>query len=203
MEIVRKLEMIVGGRWHGISFIENKEDIPQDVDCRQVKSFCEAIELAAVYKMVINPDQFTCPGACYAFGGSEEMKKTMIDRIVEEKDYSEEYALQLIDDIPHFKKMPKMIGINCLDKPDVVLSQLQPEQVMRLLQLYQGKIGATFQSEMSSVTSACGNTAVRAYEKQDLSISFGCDETRKNGSLTRDRLYVGLPYNLVERLTQK
>ena len=50
-----------------------------------------------------------------------------------------------------------------------------------------------------SKCTACGNTAVRAYEKQDLAMSFECDDSLAFGSLSRDRFYVGLLYSLVQK----
>lgn len=202
METVRKLERLVGGCWHGISFLDDMEDIQQEVEVCQVPRFCEAIKFPVQHKMIIKTIQFTCPGACYSFGGMVDLKETMIDKMVETKGYSPDHALRLFEDIPHFQKMPEMIGFNCKNKPDVVISQLQPKQAMDLLQQYHIKLGKTFHTEISSVVSACGNTAVRALKKQDLAISFGCDESRTLGNLSRDRLYVGLPYALAEKLIQ-
>lgn len=203
MENVRKLEIVIGGRWNGISFIENTEDIPKEVEFRQVARFCEALELSVVHKMIIKPSQFECPGARYAFGVMVDLKETMIEKVVKLKGYSPEYAVQLFENTPHFQKMPDMIGFNCMDEPDIVISQLQPEQVMRLLELYHIRLSRNYQTAISSIISACGNTAVRAYEKQDLAISFGCDDSRIFGGLSKDKLYVGLPYSLVLDLTKK
>ena len=203
MKTVRKLENEIGGRWHGISFFNDPENVPPNVQCRQVPRFCEAIKLAVVHKMVVKPGQFTCPGACYAFGGMVNLKETMIDKMVEQRGYSVDHAARLFEKTPHFQKMPEMIGFNCMDEPDIVISQLQPAQVMRLLQMYNVKLGRDFRTEISSIISACGNTAVRAYEKQDLAISFGCDDSRAFGGLSRDMLYVGLPYFLAEKFTRE
>jgi uncharacterized protein (DUF169 family) len=202
MDGIRKLEIEIGGRWHGISFLNNSNDLAREVEWLQVPRFCEAVKLAVVKKMVIKPGDFTCPGALYAFGGMVDLKETMIDRIAELKGCRPEHAVHLLDSTPHFQKAPDYIGFNCTDEPDIAISQLQPEQAMRLMQLYNARLGKNLQTEISSIISACGNTAVRTYQTQDMAMSFGCDDSRAFGTLTRDRLYVGLPYSLVEELLQ-
>jgi len=200
METIQKIQSAVGGRWHGVSFINGKGDFPKDVEFKQTDRFCEAIDLAVVHKMIIKPEEFTCPGARYAFGGMIDIKKTMIDKLVNQKVYSLDYALRLLEKTPHLQKMPDWLGFNCLDEPDILISQLQPEQAMRLVQLYHIKLRKPFRTEISSIISACGNVAVRAYEYQDMALSFGCDDSRTFGRLSRDRLYVGLAYPIAKDL---
>lgn len=202
VETERELERIVRGRWHGVSFINGVDEPPEGVEVRKVGRFCEAIQVAVVSKMIIRPSEFTCPGASYAFGGMVDVTETMMERMVGRKGYSPESAIHLIENTPHFREMPEMIGFNCMDQPDILISQLQPEQTMDLLQLYHIKLGRSFRTEIPSVICACGNTVVRAYQCQDLAISFGCDDSRAFGGLSRDRLYVGLPYSLATELVQ-
>jgi uncharacterized protein (DUF169 family) len=202
VETARELERIVHGRWHGITFINGVNQIPEGVGVKQAGRFCEAIKVAIAHKMMVRPSEFTCPGASYAFGGMVDVSEMMTERMVELKGYSPKSATHLIENTPHFRQMPDMIGFNCMDQPDILISQLQPEQAMKLLQLYHIKLGRSFRTEIPSVICACGNTVVRAYQSQDLSISFGCDDSRAFGGLSRDRLYVGLPYSLARTLVQ-
>lgn len=202
MDTIGKLERIVPGRWHGISFINDAEESLKGVEVRKAARFCEAIKTAVVSKMAISPGEFTCPGAIYAFGGTVDVSKTMMERMVEQKGYPSASATYLIENTPHFREMPEMIGFNCTDQPDILVSQLQPEQTMKLLQLYHIKLGRGFRTEIPSVICACGNTVVRAYQSHDLAISFGCDDSRLFGGLSRDRLYVGLPHSLATELVQ-
>ena len=201
MEIIQKLQAKVGGRWHGVSFFNGEDEVPKDAEIRQTARFCEAVDLAVVHKFIVKPEQFTCPGASYAFGGMIDIKKTMIDKMVNQKGYSPAYAMRLLEQTPHLQKMPETLGFNCVEKPDILISQLQPEQVMRLVQMYHIKLKKPFRTEISSIISACGNVAVRAYEHQDMALSFGCDDSRAFGRLSRDRLYVGLAYPLAKDLT--
>lgn len=200
MEVARKLEIAIGSRWHGISFINDENDVWPDVKLKRVSRFCEAVRSAVTHKMVVRPGDFACPGAAYAFGGMVDLKETMIDKMIALKGYSKDAALQFYEKTPHLQVMPKMIAFDCKDEPDVLLSLLQPEQAMRLLQRYHIKLGRIFSSEMPSIISACGNTVVKAFLTNDMAISFGCDDSRTFGKLSRDRLYVGLPYSIATQI---
>ena len=200
METIQKLQATIGGHWHGVSFFNGEGNFPKDVEFRQTARFCEAVDLAVVHKMIVKPEEFTCPGARYAFGGMIDIKKTMIDKMINQKGYSPDYAVRLLEQTPHLQKMPETLGFNCVDEPDILISRLQPEQVMSLVQLYHIKLRRPFRTEISSIISACGNVAVRAYEHQDMALSFGCDDSRAFGGMSRDRLYVGMAYLLAKEL---
>lgn len=202
METARKLETLIGGRWHNVSIFGLNVKCKEDFLCPHLDRFCEAIEIACVHKVLLDPCQFTCPGARYAFGCGADLKKKMVQKLAEEKGYSSAYAAKLIEETPHCQVKPGAIGINIGNEPEVLIAQLQPEQAMRLVQAYQTKLKKPFQTEISSVISACGNVTVKALQIQDMAISFGCNDSRTFGSLSRDRLYVGLPNSLAEKLTQ-
>jgi uncharacterized protein (DUF169 family) len=117
----------------------------------------------------------------------------MVRKLADARGCSDECAARLIDETPRCIDGIRAIGINLSDRPDVFIATLQPTQVMRVVQLYQAKLGRIYQTEISSVMSACGNTFVKALQLQNMAISFGCDDSRKFGDVGRDRLFVGLP----------
>ncbi len=194
MEMIRKLEKAIGGRWLGVSIYGVPVKCKEEYVCPRVERFCEALKLASVNKVLIDPRQFTCLGARYAFGCGTDLKETMIRKLVDTKGYSPECAGELIERTPHCQNGIQAIGINLSNKPEVFIAQLQPAQVMHLIRLYQGKLGKIFRTEISSVISACGNVVIKAIQLQDMAISFGCDDSRTFGDVARDRLYAGLPY---------
>jgi uncharacterized protein (DUF169 family) len=202
VETIENLRKTTDGRWYGVSFFADAHDAPENVEVKPAARFCEALKMAAVEKMLIRPAALTCPGACYAFGGMVDLKETIIDKMATAKGHEPEHALSLFETTPHFQTMPEMIGFDVSDEPDVIVARLQPQQLMRLVQRYHVKLNRVFQTSISSVISACGNTVVRAFQQQDLAISFGCDDSRTFGGLTQDRLYVGLPYALAKKLTK-
>ena len=44
----------------------------------------------------------------------------------------------------------------------------------------------------------CGNVAVKAYLTRHICLSFGCPDSREYGRISRDRLAVGIPFQLLE-----
>ena len=202
METTRKLEALVGGSWHEVSVFGLDVKCKEEFLCPHVERFCEAIEVAWVHKVLLDPCQFTCPGARYAFGCGNDLKESMTQRLVEERGYPSEYAQAMIEETPHCETKPGAIGINLGNEPNVLIAQLQPNQAMHLVRAYQTKFSKVYRTEISSVISACGNVTVKAFQTNDMAISFGCDDSRKFGSITRDRLYAGLPYHMAEELVR-
>jgi uncharacterized protein (DUF169 family) len=84
----------------------------------------------------------------------------------------------------------------------VLLAQLQPEQAMRLIQIYQRKLKKQYQTKIAGVITVCANVTVKALQTQDMAISFGCDDSRTFGGLTRNRLYAGVLYALAVELAR-
>jgi uncharacterized protein (DUF169 family) len=202
METLAKLEKAFGGRWHGVTLMDQQPNQEESPAYTPVARFCEAVMRASVDNVLLDPDQFTCPGARYAFGCGMDLKEDMQQKLINEKGYTSDYVARLLDETPHCKTTPAVIGINTGHVPDVVIAQLQPEQTMRLLQMYQKKLNKTFQSTISSVISACGNVVVKAFQTEDMAMSFGCIDSRSFGGLSRDRLFVGLPYSLAAEIVQ-
>ena len=194
VKTARELERVVGGRWHGVSIFGFNEKHAGEFLEPHVDRYCEALKLAVANEILLDPDRFTCPGARYAFGCTSDLKDGMVRNLVDKKGYTPEYAEKLIDDTPHFQVKPWGIGLNLNVEPKVLIAQLQPEQAMRLIQVYHVKLKKPFQTEISSVISACGNVTVKAHITQEMAISFGCDDSRAFGGISRDRLYAGLPY---------
>lgn len=200
METIRELERIIGGRWHGVSIFGLNAKCKEEFLSPHPDRFCEGLKLASVNTVLLDPHQFTCPGARYAFGCGIDLKDIMIRKLVDTKGYSPQFAEKLIGDTPHFQNKIQAIGINLSNKPEVLIAQLQPEQGMHLIRIYQAKLETVFQTEISSVISACGNVTVKAIQTQDMAISFACDDSRTFGGLSRDRLYAGLPYEQAKTL---
>jgi uncharacterized protein (DUF169 family) len=195
VETIQKLEKVIGGRWLGVSIHDEPLKHKEKYLCPQVDRFCEMFKIASVNKVVVEPEQFTCLGARYAFGWGNDLKETMIRKLVDTKDYTPACAGELIERTPHYQDGVQSISINVSKTPEMFVARLQPAQVMHLIQIYQKKLGKRVQTEMSSVISACGNVVVKVIQKQDIAISFGCDDSRSFGELTRDMLYAGLPYS--------
>jgi len=203
MEILKKIQNTIGGRWYGVSIVVSEEEYGEEIIYPQVDRFCEAIHMANTHKVLIDPANFTCPGARYAFGCGSDLKETMIKNLVDKKGYSNKCSKKLIDETNHFQEKPPAVGLNINDKPDVLIAQLQPGQTMRLIQMYQRRLEKLVKISLSSVIAVCGNVTVKALQTKDMAVSFGCEDSRNFGKLPPDRLYVGLPYSLAKKLLTK
>lgn len=200
METISSLEKEIGGRWLGVSIYAVPVECKEGYKCPRVERFCEALRIGRTGRILVDPKDFTCPGARYAFGYGAGQKDEMIRRMVESKGISARWARELIERTPHCQDGIRRVGINVSDKPGVFIAQLQPVQVMRLIKIYQEKLERVFRTEISSVISACGNVAVKAIQTQDTAISFGCDDSRTFGHVYRDRLYAGIPFKQAESM---
>jgi uncharacterized protein (DUF169 family) len=194
MEIAQELGKAIGGRWLGVSCYAVPVKCKEEYLCPKVDRFCEALNIALAARVLFFPRQLTCLGARYAFGCGNDAKEIMARRIAETKGYTPHYAAELIERTPHFQEEIQAVGINMSDRPNLFIAQLQPMQAMRLIGIYEKRLEKLFRIEISGVISACGNVAVKAFLTQDMAISFGCEDSRKFGGVSRDKLYAGIPF---------
>jgi len=107
----------------------------------------------------------------------------------------------LISQVPVLTKPPLAIGLNCDERPDLIVSYCQPPTAMELLKLWQSEFGGgNLLSKFSSILSVCGNVSVGCYLSREVALSFGCDDAREFAGIGRDRLVIGIPYVLIGRL---
>ena len=197
MNTKRKLEAVVGGVWHGVSFFEDMPERPQGVYSAQGIRFCEAFVVARVHKVLIDPNVITCPGARFAFGCTGNFTEEMIQRL-SEKGYSPDYIERMMEEIPRLREPPAAVGLNLKNPPDMLMAALQPDQAMRLTQLYEREQKKALSASFSSVMSICANIAVKAIKTKDATLSFGCEDARAFGGVSRDRLVAGVPYSMAK-----
>jgi len=102
----------------------------------------------------------------------------------------------MLSKIPKFKESFNYIGLNTDDEPDLVMSYMPPEEVMRLIKIYHNHKGENLKIGLYSMMSVCGGIAVRTYLEGKISFSFGCDDSRKYADIRRENLAVGIPNRL-------
>ena len=67
---------------------------------------------------------------------------------------------------------------------------------MDLLKMYHNRQGDNLDVSLCAMMSICGGIAVRTYLDEKISISFGCDDSRKYAGLRRENLAIGIPRKL-------
>jgi len=196
MEDVKKFEEKLGGAWVKVKFYK---EMPSTKNVRLLTNvrFCEALVRAKTTSVLVTPSSISCPGANFAFNWNEQGDQKIIAECKKKRKVSEDFLKSLISNVPKLDTYFSAIGLNTNDCPDVLISNMQPAQVMRLISLYQNQTGKDTYVDVSSLMSVCGNIAVRSFLTQQISISFGCDDSRLYGKIPRDRLVVGVPYALI------
>ncbi|MDP8216836.1 MAG: DUF169 domain-containing protein [Candidatus Kaelpia imicola] len=104
----------------------------------------------------------------------------------------------MLSQAPYFKKPFKYIGLNAEDAPDIVISYMAPGKIMSLIRMYHNHQGENLDISLSSMMSICGSIAVRTYLEEKITLSFGCDDSRKYADMGREYLAIGIPRKLFD-----
>ena len=195
MSEVSLLETHIGGCWTGIKFHKNSQ-LDDNCSERPMK-FCEAIAESRTGPIVITPDLLDCPGGSRSLGWNED-DETTAEIMARKANMDIRVAQQIIRSTPRLRDKIAAVTVGTDDSPDVVLSYAQPEAAMKLLRQWQSVCGRDIGTRTSSFMAVCSNVAVKAYLTRHICLSFGCPDSREHGRIGRDRLAVGIPFQILE-----
>ena len=198
MKMVEALERTIGGRWTGIVFHEDMPLSEGDGYNNRHMRFCEAVRNSYTRPVVLTRELLNCHGGRWSFGW-EKHPESLMNRLAKENGFPAEMVSQLIAKAPHLDIDLAALTIGGDQTPDVILSYIQAADAMKLVRRWQQNTGSNLDVSISSLMSVCGS-AVRTYLTQQISVSFGCPESRKYGNIGRDRLVIGMPYEIAEEL---
>ena len=197
MHELELLEERIGGRWTGIAFHDDHG--PNENLAERPMRLCEAIKQSYTQPVVLTRDLISCPGALRSLGWTPRVDDTLAQKIAETMGSKLGTAKKLVTKTPRLERGASVtVGRN--NVPDIVVSYAQPEAAMRLVRLWQQVHGADLNIAASSVMAICGNVVARAHMTGQISLSFGCPDSRQYGAISRDRLVIGLPTHLVSDL---
>jgi uncharacterized protein (DUF169 family) len=203
LESVRRLQRYVSEAWTGVKFYFDRETLP-DITVPDDLRFCEAVSRAKSSPLLLKPEAVSCPGARYVFGWSRSSRKTIAAELIERWGLERSSADTVIDQVPIFDRPLRAIGLNTDEIPDLIISYCRPAAAMSFLKLYQTAFdGRNLTTSFSSVLSVCGNVSVGAYISGNVSLSFGCEDSREFAGIGRDRMVIGIPYPLIKGLTAR
>jgi uncharacterized protein (DUF169 family) len=203
MHSVDAFQQLFGGRWTGVTFYVDELPSVKEYSVRDIR-FCEAIKRSLIQPVLLRPEDLNCHGARYVFGWDETAKAEMEKRFHHHEGFSESKAKELVHNLPKFNGSLKGIGLNVKNgPPDLLVSYLQPGQVMKLLRSYQVHFGKDLAVGLSSVISVCGHVAVQALIKKQIALSFGCRDAREYGGITRDRVAIGVPIEVARTMVEE
>ena len=198
MSKVRLLETEIGGCWTGIKFHKNSQ--PDNDHGDRPMRFCEAIAESRADPIVLTPDLLDCPGGSRSFGWNED-DESIAQMMAGKANMGIRVARQIIRSTPRFRDKIAAVTVGTDESPDVVVSYAQPEAAMKLLRRWQRACGRDIDTRISSFMAICGNVAVKAYLTGHICLSFGCPDSREHGRIGRDRLAVGIPFQILETVS--
>ncbi|MFB0506604.1 MAG: DUF169 domain-containing protein [Thermodesulfobacteriota bacterium] len=199
MEMVNEFQRKFGSRWTGVKFFFDDPPKGGRYFPKETR-FCEAISQSWSSNSLLPKGCINCMGANYVFGWEENIRDKVIENFQRKRKISLRDATSIVKGLPTMEVDPTAIDLNGEESPDLLVAYLQPQQCMRLLTVYQGIFGKKLKVEMSNFAAICGGVAVEAYLTGRISLSFGCEDSRQYGGISRDRLIVGIPYALAHKL---
>ncbi len=200
MDTIQWLEKTIGGRWTGVTF--HHDGIPAGNMPPSPTRFCAALWNGSPGPVVLTRDCIACTGAKRSFGWATYSDETMASEMAQRTGIRADIALCAIRETPRFDAPIQAVTVNADGSPDVLLSCMQPEAAMRFVAHYRRALGRTPHVPLASVMAVCGNLVVRSYLTGELSLSFGCPDSRAEAAIGRDRLIVGIPYELARRIRE-
>ena len=191
----RKFSERFSSQWIKVKFYE-KEPRLDDVTRPQKIRFCEALNLAITQPVLLGQGNLSCKSAQYVFGWREKFDNQLLDNCNDKCSISGSKLQSLISGIPRFKKPFSHIGLNTDSNPDLLISCLAPQEMMKIIKVYNNHIGKNVEVSLNSMMALCGNIAAKTLLEEKINISFGCLDSREFGRIGRDRLAVGIPRKL-------
>ena len=191
----------MGGVWLGVRFYETLP-LMADFDTDDSMRFCQAIRKGREYPVLLTSEQVNCPGALRSFGWAGQSDSELIENMRDKLGISKEKIKAILDRTPRLQDQIQGVVVGGYEKPDLLISYCQPATIMRLLSLFQKLTGKNVTVDLSGILSVCGNVAVKCFLTKNISLSFGCNDAREHGAISRDRLIVGVPYSLIQSMVE-
>jgi len=194
-DIQQKLSEKFRSHWIKVKFYQEK---PKDDDIIRLKGvrFCEATKEAILSPILLDKESISCPGAQHAFGWKSLSKSNLLQGCYGKRDAKKDILKSMLSRIPYFKKPFKYIGLNTEGIPDLILSYIPPREAMSLIKIYHNSKGGNLDVSLCTMMAVCGGVAVRTYLEEKISLSFGCDDSRRLADMRMENLAVGIPKKL-------
>jgi len=193
-DIHQKFSEKFRSHWIKIAFYQEK---PKD-DAKRLRNvrFCEATNEAILYPVLLEEKSISCPGARHAFGWAPGFKNELLHGCNDKRTVQKGTLKTMLSRVPHFKKPFKYIGLNTNGAPDLLLSYMSPQEVMDLIKIHNNKQGSELNISLCTMMAICAGIAVRTYLQEKVSLSFGCDDSRRFADMRRGNVAVGIPKRL-------
>jgi uncharacterized protein (DUF169 family) len=181
-----------GSNWIKVKFYEEFSPTKRSKILKDIR-FCEAMKEALVQPVFLNKESISCPGARYVLGWDLNDSAGLLESCSDKHHLSKKVLGSLLSQIPHIKKPFQYVGLNTDGEPDLVMAYMLPEQVMNIIKSLNSIDGKNLELSLNFMMPICGGIAVRTYLMKEISLSFGCIDSRKYSHMSRARLAIGIP----------
>ncbi len=182
-------------QWVRVKFYEKEPPLDGVTKPKKIR-FCEAVKLAITQPVILSKENISCESAQYVFGWKDKFDGELLDSCLDKCNISDKNLKSLLSNIPRLNKAFKYIGLNTSDDPDLLMSCLAPQEMMKIIKVYNNHNGKNIDVSLNSMMGLCGNIAARTFLEEKINISFGCLDSRRFAEIGRDRLAVGIPRRL-------
>ena len=182
-----RLKKFASIHWIGIRF---SEEVKESTIDEQI-SFCDALSMSIVNSpLVLTSKNFNSKNMHFLLGWEDKLNLNEIEFSIEniDKNISE----KIISAIKPLKKKIKSIIINGYEA-DVFAGFIQPEAVTPIFKEWYYKTGKLPLYQLSPISLDCISCIVECFNENYPVFSFGCEESRKHGNISRDRLLIAIP----------
>jgi len=191
----RKIVEKFSSQWIKVKFYKKEPRFDGVTRPKNIR-FCEAVNLAITQPVILSKESLSCESAQYVFGWREKLDNQLLAGCQDKCKAPDKILKSLLLSIPRFKKPFSHIGLNTDDKPDLVMSFIAPQEMMKIIKVYNNHTGKNVEVSLNSMMGLCGNIAAKTYLEEKINISFGCLDSRKFADMRRDSLAVGIPRKL-------
>ncbi len=191
----RRIAEKFSSQWIKVKFYEREPHLNGVTRPKNVR-FCEALNLAITQPVILSKESISCDSAQYVFGWRKKFDSQLLDGCQDKCEINDRNLKSLLLTIPHFKKPFSHIGLNTDGEPDLLMSFVAPQEMMRIIKVYNNRSGKNVEVSLNSMMGLCGNIAAKTYLEEKINISFGCLDSRKYADMRRDSLAVGIPRKL-------
>ena len=199
MKKIKRLEDEFGAKWTGICV--HYGYIPEGVRVKREMRVCEAIAESFSRTVLLPADLIDCPGARRSMGLTEN-DKDLCRMISDKTGVSFDSVYKAVKTVPQLAMPVGSLTLGRFNAPYMVISFMKPEIAMAMVRKWQTVFGKGPQMEISTFLSICGGVLSAVFQKAQMYISLGCPSSRNDGIIKSDELVVGLPYRLIDALTQ-
>lgn len=182
-----RLKKFASIHWIGIKFSEEKKESTID----EQLSFCDALSMSIINSpLVLTTKNFNSKNIHYLLGWENKLNLNDMEFSIENIDKN--IADKIISDIKPLQKKIKSITVNGYEA-DVFAGFIQPGAVTPIFREWYFKTGKLPLYRLSPISLDCISCIVECFNENYPVFSFGCEESRKHGNISRDRLLIAIP----------